>query len=594
MKKGFIIFITGVALWLPGIFSQEASVYNLLMDPGELEYGATLLDLDNGNILLIGSNGYINANAIGLILYEIHPSGCIDQEYNLQFTEDNIGLHIWDIIHTSDGGYAMCGKIWISEDVREQGLLVKLNSDFSINWWQIYGQYAAEGFYTLIECSDGYITGGLSKSQAWGLDKSYLIKSDLNGVATDSLFYDIENDAYNGINDVHYVNDSIIYVLVAELFDGTGTDFETYSKVMKINSELEILDEEIYFMDNVNGFDIFEQNNMLIMSGTYYIGDIEDLFLNCLFTKYDMTTNSIEWQLDLHINQKSSTPEDFCILSNGDIITGGWTVLDSMLLVFQHKYVGWVAKISPDGELKWLKEIKSPSDELRDFLMDISIGPNDEIYIGGHSETEDVVEINGQLWVDVDMWYLRMDTAGNIYKPLSLHHSFIDDTLTINQPYFLPPYQAINGSPCYDYIWVVEDPDGFALSGPGEDNIFTPTKPGRYRFTLIVQDEGGEQVSTQFELWVEPLTGFEAIDGGDMGLLSITNPAGDRLWVYNGSTEAYTLTLYDLTGREIAQLANIGYGSHSYDSSGWPSGTYLLSITDASGRRVAVKKCVKL
>jgi len=186
-----------------------------------------------------------------------------------------------------------------------------------------------------------------------------------------------------------------------------------------------------------------------------------------------------------------------------------------------------------------------------------------------------------------------MDTAGNIYKPLSLHHSFIDDTLTINQPYILPPYQAINGSPCYNYIWVVQDPDGFALSGPGEDNIFTPTKPGRYRFTLIVQDEGGEQVSTQFELWVEESVGMENLSPGS-GLYIGPNPFSDELCIYSTNAEITRLLIYDIQGREIMRNTLPYKETHYLSTMNWATGIYLIKCFSTDGREMSSHKLIKV
>ncbi len=109
---------------------------------------------------------------------------------------DSLGNTVWDftlgssgaewgtgIIHTSDGGYLICGSGAHIDNAgnitctphtfnNAEALLVKLNADGVIEWQQCYGGSEDDGFTALSETTDGFIIFGSTASSDGNLQGS--------------------------------------------------------------------------------------------------------------------------------------------------------------------------------------------------------------------------------------------------------------------------------------------------------------------------------------------------------------------------------------------------------------------------------------
>lgn len=87
-------------------------------------------------------------------------------------------------------------------------------------------------------------------------------------------------------------------------------------------------------------------------------------------------------------------------------------------------------------------------------------------------------------------------------------------TVTIPYQYEFPP--PGKETPYYYFLFSGSYPPGISLEGRGgAPNLFgTPTKPGRYRFTLIIQDRGGTRYQQRYLLEIQnPPVRIEAVPG---------------------------------------------------------------------------------
>ncbi len=156
----------------------------------------------------------------------------------------------------------------------------------------------------------------------------------------------------------------------------------------------------------------------------------------------------------------------------------------------------------------------------------------------------------------------------------------------------MPAYEAINGLPCYDYLWVVQDPDGLAISGPGEDNAFVPTKLGTYEFMLLVIDEEGSQVNATFNLFVTPATGMD--DALPLQhIIVIDHVIHHQCRVEISDKQIDRMVVYDINGRTVAHQAIEGRSEISLNAANWSAGVYHFAAYNQMGELIEVVRAIK-
>ena len=95
-----------------------------------------------------------------------------------------------DIIQTSDGGYAICGKAkTIINGISSDNLyLIKTDSKGDTIWTKIFGGSERDRGYSLQQTNDGgFIIAGSTESYGQGKNDVYLIKTDSNGIISTEI-----------------------------------------------------------------------------------------------------------------------------------------------------------------------------------------------------------------------------------------------------------------------------------------------------------------------------------------------------------------------------------------------------------------------
>ena len=223
--------------------------------------------------------------------------------------------------------------------------------------------------------------------------------------------------------------------------------------------------------------------------------------------------------------------------------------------------------MSSEGELLWTKQFTATPTSKDDYVYGMRPTPDGGAIIAGVSYEPEVIP--GTNWYNNSIWSVKMDGDGNIYFPLELHHTFQDTLIHTTDTLTLPPYEAIYGTPCYDYHWSGWGPAGDYLSGLSE-GYFHATTPGTYTLTLTVEDQGGEEAQATFTIEVLGPDSIAELEAWTI----YPNPVQDRLHL--PPVNATHIRIFDISGREMLTLPYAEVVSVSKLT----PGAYLLGIYD--------------
>lgn len=154
--------------WVVKIDSEGEIIWEQCYGGSNDDYGGTLMWLSDGNILVYGAahsgdgDVPINYGFLDIWLMKITPEGDILESH---VYGNQLHNNVFSVIETHDGGYFFAGKAeclggMVQGDYKGDidVWAVKLNSQFEIEWQQLYGgTYVDYGLYGLLELEDGYI-----------------------------------------------------------------------------------------------------------------------------------------------------------------------------------------------------------------------------------------------------------------------------------------------------------------------------------------------------------------------------------------------------------------------------------------------------
>jgi len=210
-----IIFI--LLIFVPAICPGQ--VYDGICAGGSQdEIGYDFIYHPEGTFTLLTSSRSVAAESEDIALFNISTNK--DFQWLKVYGTGN-HEYPYSIINTSDGGYLISGSRWDAGYSRMNAYLLKLDSEFQVEWENYYGGGHRDEGFSVIECATGgYVLAGMTKSKEESeLGDFYLVKVDENGAqlwdrafgllnSKDYLFDVIETQLGDfvavGVEDGHY------------------------------------------------------------------------------------------------------------------------------------------------------------------------------------------------------------------------------------------------------------------------------------------------------------------------------------------------------------------------------------------------------
>lgn len=264
-------------------------------------------------------------------------------------------------------------------------------------------------------------------------DSIQIIKTDMDGNELDRFYYSYGNSSLD-INNLQSTPDgNLTFILDIDPPNGANTGFRGY-QLMKIDTSGQVLDT---FSFEDNG----QQPNRLLSSsdGSYYFSSLEHPFDGWdplsygMINKMDVNMDTLEWSLILPNNQlvdgRHYRMWDYIEAANGDIVACGMaydntdTELSTGVPDENSTWNGFITRITPDGDIKWLRLYKNnndllPHDEYGRFrpsrLNKIKELPDGRFIAAGDVfvKNSQLAAINEQETEAFHLWLLMVDENG--------------------------------------------------------------------------------------------------------------------------------------------------------------------------------------
>ncbi|MBK6483892.1 MAG: T9SS type A sorting domain-containing protein [Chitinophagaceae bacterium] len=188
---------------------------------------------DSG-FIMAGSIYYTMGNAIHICLIKTNSAG--DTLWTKQYGGPNLGYYkgvAYDVIITSDGGYAVAGTEIGSSS--KNVFLLKTDNNGNVQWAKYYGGTSDDEGYSLKQTSDsGYIIAGYTYSFGQGGWDVYLLKVGATGSLQWTKTYG--GNRYDFANHIEITNDGGFILTGETSGNGTGTIYDNDLFLMKTDS----------------------------------------------------------------------------------------------------------------------------------------------------------------------------------------------------------------------------------------------------------------------------------------------------------------------------------------------------------------------
>ncbi|MDP8240184.1 MAG: T9SS type A sorting domain-containing protein [Candidatus Hatepunaea meridiana] len=496
-------------------------------------------------------------------------------EWERQYApDDNIYTDEWEeVIQTGDGGYLLVGHNRNSHE----GWVVKTDSDGEVEWMQNYGGYAGDGFYDVIETPDDcFLMVGITNSFRSGTLDVFLVKINQDGEEIWSRAYDRENRSEFG-REVIATNDSCFIIA-----GSTGSGYVSDGYVIKVDAD----GEEVW--SNAYGTDLFEQFRGIVQTpdgGYAMIGIQEDREdrrdKDIYLVRIDRDGEDI-WSR-AYGDRMLDAGTDIVLTEDGDfVIAGVFSYANSPRDEF------YLLRVDPDGEEVWSRTFGGINTE-----HCLSMAQTSD---GGYALAGVTNSFNeeGQ-WSD-NMWLVK--TGTDMLRWLSLPDTgFVEDsTLIYDLDYF---YDFVSPSVYQDSALVFSIRDRRNLNGDIEDDQLIITADEDWvgldslRLTVYEEDDRDNTDRIYLRVTVREPNDVTDLPNPDIPKTfelseAIPNPFNSTTRIsYSLDSDAHiTLSLFDLSGREVAKLVNrqmtSGKHSVSWDASDLPSGIYMCRLSAGS------------
>lgn len=184
-------------IWLSKINENGVQIWNQTYGGTEEEHFGSIIETSDGGYAFVGytfSYGTLTDNDVYLV--KINSSGAVQwsQHYDS-------GTADWGrtVIQTSDGGYLLCGKTWLTDYSDGDIWFIKTNSNGVEQWNKTYGGTEYESLGGILELpGNKYLFSGSTTSYGSGNADVWLFSTDNSG--------NMEENKTFGSNESDYCN----------------------------------------------------------------------------------------------------------------------------------------------------------------------------------------------------------------------------------------------------------------------------------------------------------------------------------------------------------------------------------------------------
>lgn len=505
MYRLIITIIINLTMWLSLHSQVTHPIFNQSVElkPNfQIEVGSNLCLDEGGNIYVVGkTNTLSNLQLDSLVILKMNAKG----EYQWVETMALGNLQnevLGNLIYTDDGNLLIGGTIQDYDSFNIKPFLLKLSTEGETLWYQEYGDNVYDQRLTqLTQVSDGgYLAGYNTNETDIDYQNAWIFKTDSVGTLEWELI--IESDIYSEVAGLFEENQQFIVLLKDTDTNSENFQAALYKYYISYEGVIDSIEGPYFEPDKYVVFDSFKHQGGFVTVGMKSETPFSNGF-NGFVYKID-SLGEFEWELVVHngIGQQEWF-ENGTVLPDGSIVVCGATFNNNPINP-ENSFRGWLAKISPNGELLWQKIITFDDQNVGEYFREIELSPDGGLVIVG--ETRRVPEQPPSILRN-NMWMLKIDTAGNDYAPMTIM-GFEDEIICINDSISLTatsysgrlcPYS--NGENCEKNFWW----EGSFLSNNLADTIiFIPQEPGEYPITYTIVDALGDTASLTANITVLP------------------------------------------------------------------------------------------
>jgi hypothetical protein len=168
----------GYDMWIYKVAGDGSMTWSRHYGGDGNESGYNVIATTDGGYAIVGVTSSYGESEANLWLVKV------DSEGYMQWNKTYEGAYIeegWMLLQTSDGGYLITGLTSNAEDICD-GLLLKTDSAGNLQWQKTYGGSGDDAFYGITATTDGgYILTGLTNSTGAGEYDVWLVKVDSSG-----------------------------------------------------------------------------------------------------------------------------------------------------------------------------------------------------------------------------------------------------------------------------------------------------------------------------------------------------------------------------------------------------------------------------
>lgn len=220
-ENGHFLSFTMVGLLLIASFSVATAQTQLSLSVGGTanDQGFAIVQTADSGYVIAGQTGSFGAGANDMYVVKFNKAGKLLWTRTIGGSANETGR---SMVLASDGGFVIAGQTSSFGSGGEDVLLTKLDASGNLIWSKAYGGTGSDIAWEVISTSDGgYAVAGVSNSAPAKGQDMYLLKVDKDGVYQWDRMVDSKSDAQYTLNDIGYS--------VAQMNDGglviCGTHF---------------------------------------------------------------------------------------------------------------------------------------------------------------------------------------------------------------------------------------------------------------------------------------------------------------------------------------------------------------------------------